>query len=50
MDDLMIIELYFARDEQAIKETDIKYGRLCFTVAINILGNDEDSEECVNET
>ncbi len=50
MDDLMIIELYFARDEQAIKETDIKYGRLCFTVAVNILGNDEDSEECVNDT
>lgn len=50
MDDLMIIELYFARDEQAIKETDIKYGRLCFTLAINILGNDEDSEECVNDT
>lgn len=50
MDDLMIIELYFARDEKAIKETDIKYGRLCFTVAINILGNDEDSEECVNDT
>ena len=50
MDDLMIIELYFARNEKAIKETDIKYGRLCFTVAINILGNDEDSEECVNDT
>lgn len=26
MDDLMIIELYFARDEQAIEETDTKYG------------------------
>lgn len=50
MDDLTIIELYFARDEKAIKETDIKYGRLCFTVAINILGNNEDSEECVNDT
>ena len=50
MDDLMIIELYFERDEKAIKETDKKYGRLCFTVAINILGNDEDSEECVNDT
>lgn len=50
MDDAMIIELYFGRDEKAIKETDKKYGRLCFTVAINILGNDEDSEECVNET
>ena len=50
MDDLMIIELYFKRDEKAIKETDKKYGRLCFTVAINILGNDKDAEECVNDT
>lgn len=50
MDDLGIIELYFARNEQAIKETDKKYGRLCFTLAVNILGNDEDAEECVNDT
>lgn len=50
MDDLIIIELYFARDEKAIRETDIKYGRLCFSIAINVLGNDEDSEECVNDT
>ncbi|MCD7752836.1 MAG: sigma-70 family RNA polymerase sigma factor [Lachnospiraceae bacterium] len=50
MDDLAIIELYFARDEKAIRETDIKYGRLCFSVAVNVLGNDEDSEECVNDT
>lgn len=50
MDDLMIIELYFARDDQAIKETDIKYGKLCFSIANNILFNDEDSEECVNDT
>lgn len=50
MDDLMIIELYFARNEKAIKETDIKYGKLCFSMANNILSNDEDSEECVNDT
>ncbi|HHV97467.1 MAG TPA: sigma-70 family RNA polymerase sigma factor [Clostridiaceae bacterium] len=50
MDDLMIIELYFARDEQAIKETDVKYGKLCYNLANNILGNNEDSEECVNDT
>lgn len=50
MDDLMIIELYFKRDEKAIQETDFKYGRLCFNVAFNILDNDEDSEECVNDT
>ena len=50
MDDLQIIELYFARDEQAIKETDHKYGKMCFRVAKNLLFNNEDSEECVNDT
>ncbi len=49
MDDKRIIELYFARDEQAIKETEQKYGKLCFSLAHNILGNREDSEECVND-
>lgn len=42
MDDLMIIELYFARDEQAIEETDTKYGKLCFHMANNFLSNDAD--------
>lgn len=50
MDDLKIIELYFQRDEQAIIETDYKYGKLCHSIAYNILNNHEDSEECVNET
>ena len=50
MDDLGIIELYFARDEQALKETDAKYGRLCHSIAYNILNNNEDAEECVNDT
>ena len=50
MNDLSIIELYFARDEEAIKQTDIKYGKLCHSVAYNILNNHEDSEECVNDT
>lgn len=50
MDDLQIIELYFARDEKAIEETDTKYGRLCFNIANNILSNGHDSEECVNDT
>ena len=36
MDDLQIIELYFARDEHAIKETDRKYGKTCFRVAYNL--------------
>ena len=50
MDDLEIIELYFQRDEQAIKETDARYGKLCRSIAFNILNNREDSEECVNDT
>ena len=49
MDDLQIIELYFQRDEQAVRETDAKYGRLCHRIAYNILGSREDSEECVND-
>lgn len=49
MDDLQIIELYFKRDEMAIKETANKYGGLCFSVANNILSSYEDSEECVND-
>ncbi len=50
MDDLSIIELYFERDENAIKETDIKYKKLCLGIARNILNNEADSEECVNDT
>ena len=50
MEDLQIIELYFARDELAIRETDRKYGKLCFQVANHLLCNNEDSQECVNDT
>lgn len=50
MNDLRIIELYFERDEQAIKETDAKYGKLCHSIAYNILNNHQDCEECVNDT
>lgn len=50
MDERRIIELYSARDEAAIKETEREYGRLCYRVTYNILGNAEDAEECVNDT
>ena len=50
IDDKKIIELYFERNEQAIKETDIKYGKLCHKIAYNVLNNRQDSEECVNDT
>ena len=50
MDDIKIVELYLSRSEDAIAETDLKYGKLCRYVAMNILRNNEDSEECVNDT
>lgn len=50
MDDAKIIDLFFSRDESAIKETERKYGGLCYTVANNILNSRTDSEECVNDT
>ena len=49
MEDSQILELYWRRDEAAIGETERKYGALCRGVARNILGVDEDAEECVND-
>ena len=50
MEDNKIIDLYFARDEAAIRETSYKYGGYCTAVAKNILLSREDAEECVNDT
>ena len=49
IEDEKIIELFFARSEQAIQELDIKYGKTCHTIAYNIVNSREDAEECVNE-
>ncbi len=50
MKDTTIIELFFNRDENAIRETDKKYGKYCFSIANRILFNRSDSDECVNDT
>ncbi|MBR2552363.1 MAG: RNA polymerase subunit sigma, partial [Erysipelotrichaceae bacterium] len=50
MDDYEIVELYWQRSENAIRESDRKYGRYCFKIAQNILFDRSDSEECVNDT
>ena len=50
MDDKVIIQHYWDRDERAISETDIKYGTFCSRIAENILENKEDAKECVNDT
>ena len=48
--DEQIIELYFAREERAIAETDKKYSQYLYTVAYNILADDMDAEECLQDT
>ena len=50
MEDRGIIDLYWARSENAIRETDKKYGKFCHSIAYNILSDHGDSEECVNDT
>lgn len=50
MEDSAILDMYFARSEQAITETDRKYGPYCYSVAYHILENRQDSEESVNDT
>lgn len=49
MDDSQIVALYWQRDEQAIVETDAKYGSYCMKISQNILSNRADSEENVND-
>ena len=50
MNDKNIVDLYFNRDEEAIDQTDKKYGRYCYSIAYNILTNKEDAEESVSDT
>ncbi len=48
--DERIIELYWKRDEKAIHETEVKYGKMLFSIAYNILHDKSDCEECQNDT
>ena len=50
MEDNQIVDLYWERDERAIAESDTKYGRYCTQIAMHILDNAQDAEECVNDT
>lgn len=50
MDDKGIVDLYWERNEQAIRETADKYGAYCLKISLNILGDLSDSEENVNDT
>ena len=50
LEDSTIVRLFWNRDEQAIPVTAEKYGKYCTSIAKNIVGNQEDAEECVNDT
>lgn len=50
MKDEQIVDLYWERNEEAIRQTERKYGAYLSKVAFNILGDPEDSKECVNDT
>lgn len=50
MKDTELIDLYFDRNEQAIVNTQEKYGKYCYSIAFNILYDREDTEECINDT
>ena len=50
MEDSKILELFFARNEDAIRHTDDTYGRRLFALADNIVRNDQDAEESVSDT
>ena len=50
MEDAKIVELFFARSEDAVSETEKKYGRYCHYIAGQVLSSDEDAREIVNDT
>lgn len=49
MEDEKIIELFFQRDESAVAETQCKYFSYCMRIAMNLLSDGQDAEECVND-
>ena len=44
------MDLFWDRSESAISEASKKYSRYCHSIALNIVANSEDAEECVNDT
>lgn len=50
MEQARIIELFFSRSEMAIEAAQQEYGAMCRSIARNLLGSEQDAEECVNDT
>ena len=49
IEDEKIIEMFWVRSEQGIRELDIKYGKICHKLSYNIVNSRQDAEECVND-
>ena len=45
-----LIAFFFDRAEYAVERTEQKYGRYIYSIAHNLLNDEEDSKECVNDT
>ena len=50
MEDRQIVQLLFARAENAISELSTRFGKQLHHIAYNILENHSDAEECTNDT
>ena len=50
MEDRQIVDLYWARDERAIRISDVKYGRMLYSLSYSLLSSHADAEECLNDT
>ena len=50
MEDSAIVALYWQRSEQAIAESNTKYGAYCSHIAYGLLQNNEDTQECLSDT
>ncbi len=50
MEDAEIVALYLARKEAAIAESERRYGAYCYSIALRVLGSQEDAQETLNDT
>ena len=49
MEDNEITELLLSRSQEGITALSEKYGKTCMNIAMNLLRNRQDAEECVND-
>ena len=50
LEDYKIVDLYWERSENAIRQTEIKYGRMLVGISSALVPTVQDAEECVNDT